>query len=83
MRKHDEQRMEGVVGMVDMRERFRKRDELERAFGFGRYEGTEVVLTGTPEEVVEQIIGWTCVSGEGADCITIDADGVVRRERRP
>jgi hypothetical protein len=44
------------------RERFRRRDELERAFGFGRYAGTKVVLRTT---------GFTIVNGEGADCITV------------
>jgi hypothetical protein len=75
MRKHDEQRREAVVGMHDRRERFRRRDELDRAFGLGRYEGREVVLRGTPEQVVAAVLD---VPGVGAEFLDI-VDGCVVR----
>jgi hypothetical protein len=73
----DEQRMEAVVGMDGgPRERFRKRDEADRFYGCGIYEGREVVLDGTSmthEEIVKAIVrstspelGWTVCTGAGA-----------------
>jgi len=67
-------------GQESPRERFRRRDELDRAFGCGIYAGaTEIVLRGNPEEVVEALIASVerNALGCGADCIGFQDGKVV------